>query len=257
MLQLDEVKHQVQGGGAARGRVAIAIDAEHLVVQVHARKLLAQRRQVLPVDGRLVVIEQSRACQRIAAGTERAEPDAALRQAAQHCEQGIRDRLAHVDAAADEQDLDLADLVERDGRGELESAARRRRPAVETRDRPLVNVLADHAVGHAQDLERVRDRDQRVVRQRQEGVTRLVHARPSMSHLELSVSSQRLNCRGRGGVPDEVTRSGGRDRRRRRRRQHPLSPGAQGLVGRRARRARRTDRRARPGMPRACCRCST
>ena len=66
------------------------------------------------MDGRPVVVEQARARERIAAGAERAEADAPLGEAAQGREQRIGDGLADIDAAADEQDLDLADLVERE-----------------------------------------------------------------------------------------------------------------------------------------------
>ena len=110
-----------------------------------------------------------------------------------------------------------------------------------------------------QDLERVRDRDQRVVRQRQEREAGLLHGHSSMpaavpwmsvsdirrSHSGPKAAGHRLHCRGRteGVRRHEEACAGGRDRRRRRRRQHPLSPDAQGLVGRRAPRARRADRR--------------
>ena len=49
------------------------------------------------------------------------------------------DRLLHVDAAADEQDVDRAELLERDRGGELQPVAGRRGLAVEAHDGPLVD----------------------------------------------------------------------------------------------------------------------
>ena len=94
------------------------------------------------------------------------------------------------------------------------AAARRDRPAVEARDGPFVDRRPDDAVGHAQGLERVRDRDQRVVRQRQESVAGLVHARSKYAtraardvcfrHKRVAfraacVSANGYTSRGRGG----------------------------------------------------------
>ncbi len=128
------------------------------------------------MDGGAVLVEQAGPRERIAAGAERAEPHAALGETPQRREQRRRHGLAHADAAADEEDLGLARLVERDGRPEVEPAARRGRAAVERRDAPLVDVAAGDAVRHAQRLQRVCDRDQGVVRQRQEGIPALQHA---------------------------------------------------------------------------------
>ncbi len=154
-----------------------------------------KRRQVLPVDRGAVIVEQARARERIAAGAQRAERDAAVRQAAERGEQGRGDRLAHVDAAADEQDVHLAELVEGDGRRDVEAAAREYRPAVEAHDRPFVNGLAHDPVRHAQRLDRVRNRDQRVIRQGQEPVAALlqgsdrIHAVAEVSHGHFSMPS--------------------------------------------------------------------
>ena len=170
MLQLDQVQHQVERRRAARTGVAVAIDAEYLVIELDARKFFAERRQVLPMDRGAVVVEEARTRERIAAGAQRAERNPPLREAAKRREQGRRYGFADIDAAADEQDLHLADLVEGDRRREVEAAACEDRSAIEARERPLVNVLAHDAVGHAQRLDRVRNRDQRVIRQGQEGV---------------------------------------------------------------------------------------
>ena len=58
-LALDQVQHQVERRHAAGAGEAVAVDAEELVAQLDARKLLAQRREILPVDGRAVAIEQA------------------------------------------------------------------------------------------------------------------------------------------------------------------------------------------------------
>ena len=80
---LDQVQHQVQRRDAAGAGEAVAVDAEELVAQLDARKFLAQRREVLPVDGGAVVIQQPRLGERIAAGAQRAQGHAPLGQALQ------------------------------------------------------------------------------------------------------------------------------------------------------------------------------
>ena len=177
VLQLDQVQHEVERRRAARTGETIPVDAEHLVVELYPRKFLAQRRQVLPMDRGAVVVEQARPGQGIAAGAQRAERNPALGQAAKRREEGGRHRLADIDAAADEEDFDLAELLERNRRGEVEAAAREDGAAIEAHDRPLVNVLTHDPVGHAQGLDRVRDGDQRVIRQGQESVPGLFHTR--------------------------------------------------------------------------------
>src|SRR6186997_3334241 len=120
-----------------------------------------------------VVVEEAGSRERVATRAERAEADAPLGKAPERGEQGRRNRLAHVDAAADEKDLDLAELLERGRRREIEATAREDRPAIEADDGPVINVLAEDAVGHAQRLHRVRDRDQRIVRKREKCVAAL------------------------------------------------------------------------------------
>ena len=164
----DHVEHQVERRHAAGAREAIAIDREELVVPEDPWKLLAQRRHVLPVDRRAILVEQSRLGQRVSAGAKRAERDVTLGEPAQRGQERRRDRLLDVDAAADEDDVDGADVVERDRRRKRQAVARGDGLAVEARDRPLVDLPLADAVGHAQRLDGARQRDHRIVGQGQE-----------------------------------------------------------------------------------------
>ncbi len=120
------------------------------------------------MDGRAVLIEQSRLGERVAAGTERPERDAPLRQALERCENLRRHRLLHVDAAADEENVERAGLIECQRGRELQPVAGRGRLAVQAHDRPLVHRLPGEQVRHPQRLDRARERDHRVARQGQE-----------------------------------------------------------------------------------------
>src|ERR1700733_2528123 len=168
--RLDRVQPQTERCNTARAGEAVTVDGEELVAQTDARELLAQRREVLPVDGRAVLVQQPRLRQGVAAGAQRAEGDAPLGEAAQRRHDARGNRLLHVDAPADEQDVHRAELLERDRRGELQPVAGRGGLAVEAHNGPLVGGAAGHGVRHAQWLDRVRQRDHRVARQRQEGV---------------------------------------------------------------------------------------
>jgi hypothetical protein len=111
------------------------------------------------MDRGLELIQEPRARECVATGAQRAQGDAPIGQAPQLTEQRRGDRFADVDAAANEQNVHWAELVERHGRGELQAAARHRRLTVERRDAPLVDVTAENPVRHPQGLERIRDRD--------------------------------------------------------------------------------------------------
>src|SRR5579862_1587176 len=106
------MQHQVEWGHAAGAAVAVPIDSKELIAQVDARKLLAQGREILPVDRRAVVVEQPGLCERISPGAERTERNAPLREALQRREQLRRDCLLHIDATTDEQDVDGSGALE-------------------------------------------------------------------------------------------------------------------------------------------------
>src|SRR4029077_13190158 len=59
-LRLHQVQHQIQRRDAARAGEAVAVDGEQLITQMDAWEFLAQRREILPVDGGAVLIQQSR-----------------------------------------------------------------------------------------------------------------------------------------------------------------------------------------------------
>ena len=55
----DEVQHQVEGGGAARARDALAVDLEQVGGDLESGKIFGQGLDVLPVDGAPVAIEHA------------------------------------------------------------------------------------------------------------------------------------------------------------------------------------------------------
>ena len=61
-LDADEMQHEIQRRDTAGAGVAVAIDGKELIADENARKLLAQRGEILPMDGGMVLIEESRAC---------------------------------------------------------------------------------------------------------------------------------------------------------------------------------------------------
>src|SRR5580698_94504 len=69
---LYQVQHQVQWRNAAGAGEPIAVDGEELVAQQDPWEFFAQSRQVFPVNGRLVLIEQTGLRERISAGAQRA-----------------------------------------------------------------------------------------------------------------------------------------------------------------------------------------
>src|SRR5215813_15385929 len=56
-LRFHQVQHQVERCHTAGAREAIPVDAEELIAQLYARELLAQRREILPVNGRTIFIQ--------------------------------------------------------------------------------------------------------------------------------------------------------------------------------------------------------
>ena len=159
-LRLDEIQHQIERRRAARAGEAIAIDGEQLIADEHPGKLLAQGRQIFPVDGRPKIIQEARARERVAAGAQGAQRDPPVGQAPQRGEQRGRDGITNIDAAAHEQNIDRSQFIQSAGRGQREPAARIDRAAIQADDGPFVHVLADQAVGHAQGFERVGHGDQ-------------------------------------------------------------------------------------------------
>jgi len=118
----------------------------------------------------MIIVEQSRARECVAAGAQRAERDASVRETAQRHEQRRRNRLANIDAAAYEKDIERLELIERCGGRELEARARLARRTVEADHRPLVDLLADQTIRHAQRLDGIGDGDEGIVRERQKRV---------------------------------------------------------------------------------------
>jgi hypothetical protein len=100
-----------------------------------------------------------------------------LREPAQRDEEILGDHALHVHAPADEDDVDRAHLVERSRRREREAVARGTGRAIEAHDGPGVDLFPAQAIGHAQRLDGARERDHRIVRQRQEGVATPGNAR--------------------------------------------------------------------------------
>ena len=123
----NEVQHEVERRRAARAGVAILVDREQLIAETHARELFAQRREILPMDRRLEIIEESGACERVAAGAQRAERHSPVGEPAQQRQKRRGHGITHIDAAAHEQNIDDAELIERRGRRELQARCSRAR----------------------------------------------------------------------------------------------------------------------------------
>jgi hypothetical protein len=81
------MQHHVERRDAAGAGETIAVDGEELIADQHARKLFAQRREIFPVNGGVIAVEQPGLGQRVSAGAERAELKTAFVESAQRCEQ--------------------------------------------------------------------------------------------------------------------------------------------------------------------------
>ena len=137
-------------------------------------KLLDEARQVLPMDGALVAVQQSRPGEQVGAGAHRADGGAGAIGAAQPGEQ-----LAVVDPLGAEptaQDDDRAgppradgDVGERLVGRDQTAVAGAHRPAAPRHDLPAVQLPIRHAIGDAQRLERRGERDHREVGHEHEG----------------------------------------------------------------------------------------
>src|SRR5204863_9562250 len=102
---------------------AIVIDRKELIAEADAGKLLPQRREILPMDGRPVLVEESRLRERVTPGAQRSERHPALGQPPQRRDNPGRDSFLDVDPTANEEYVDLAQPVEGHGRGELNAVA--------------------------------------------------------------------------------------------------------------------------------------
>ena len=163
-LGFHQVQHQVERCDPAGAGEAVAVDGEQLIIQLDARELLVQRREILPVDRGAVLVEKSGLGERVSAGAQRPERHAPLSEAPERGEDLRRHGVPHVYPAAHEQNVHRSHLLERHRRGELEPVARARGLAVEAHDVPVVHGLTCDAVRHAQRLDGVRKRDHRVMR---------------------------------------------------------------------------------------------
>lgn len=181
-LDLDQLQHQFERRDAARTRVAVAVDRKQAIRHQHARKLLAQCRPVLPVDRRVMAVQQAGLRQRVATGAKRAQRHAPGGKPAQQGDERRGDGLTHVDAAADEHQVDVGRIAQTRRRRHHQAIAGGDRFAVRRDHQPLIGALARNAIGHAQRLDRIDQRDHGIVRQRQE----------------------RIACPGCGGAPMHV-----------------------------------------------------
>eukprot|EP01136_Pigoraptor_vietnamica_P006590 Opistho-1_new@39680 len=172
VARLDQRQHQVERRDAAGAGEPVAVDDEQVLGERNLGELLADRREVLPVDGGAVAVEEARFGEREGAGTEAAERDAAAGEAAQRVRQPPVDGVADGDAAADEQHVERSGLGELHGGGERQPVAGDRGGTVERRDVPVVVLARRHVVRHPAGFERIDEGDRRVVRQRQEADTR-------------------------------------------------------------------------------------
>ena len=88
MLAGDQRQHHVERRGAAGTGEAVAVDFEQPAGGVDLREGLGEARQVLPMDGAFVAVEQPGLGQHMGAGADRADVGALARDLAQPGDQG-------------------------------------------------------------------------------------------------------------------------------------------------------------------------
>ena len=142
-LALDEVQHQFQRGNAARTGVAVAVDGVELVRDEHPRKLFPQRRQVFPVDGGTVAVQQTGLGQGVAAGAQGTERHPGLPEPLQGRKKLGRNGLADIDATADEHQVAGLSRPQRHRGRQLQAVARGHRLPIQRSDDPFIDVGAE------------------------------------------------------------------------------------------------------------------
>src|SRR5580692_8236261 len=101
------------------------------------------------MNGRAEIIEQTSARERIAAGAQSPERHSPVGQAPKRGQQRRRYGVANVYTAADKQNIDRSQVLERSGGGQGKSAARFSGTPVHADDGPFVNLLANQPIRHA------------------------------------------------------------------------------------------------------------
>ena len=101
MLDGDQTEHHVDGRGAAGTCEAVAVDLEQPRGDLDVGEAFGERRQVFPVDGATVAVEEARLRQDVATGADRADVGAAARHAAEPGEHRLVVEAVGVNTAAD------------------------------------------------------------------------------------------------------------------------------------------------------------
>ena len=168
------MQHQVEGRRAAGAGQPVAVDLEQVGGDIDLGKLLDEARQVLPMDGALVAVQQSRPREQVGAGAHRADGGAGAIGAAQPGEQLAVVNPLRAETAAQDDDRTGPPRADGDvgerlvGRDQTAVAGAHRSAALR-HDLPAVQLPIRHAIGDAQRLERRGERDHREVGHEHEG----------------------------------------------------------------------------------------
>ncbi|MNF75809.1 hypothetical protein D3C84_578920 [compost metagenome] len=171
----DQLQGHVHGRGAAGAGVAVAVQLEQLIGDDDAGEPVLELLDVFPVDGAAVALEQVRAGQQVAAGTDAAQRHMVLGQLAQPVEQVAvvlrRDRVG----TDHEQRVQLGGVVDRVIRHHAHAVAGAHRLVVGGDQQGAVEGAFGGQVGHAQGLDRAGEADRGEVGTQQE--TKGLHLR--------------------------------------------------------------------------------
>src|SRR5438132_13614475 len=102
------MQHQIERRHSTGAGEAIVIDRKELIAEADAGKLLPQRREILPMDGRPVLVEDSGLRQRVTPGAHRSERQSALVQPPPCRYNPGRDSFLDVDPSTNEENVDRA-----------------------------------------------------------------------------------------------------------------------------------------------------
>jgi hypothetical protein len=164
----DDLQHHVERGGAAGAGKDIAVDLEQVGEDIDLREGFLEAGQVFPVDGAALVLKQAGGAERMGAGAQAADLDAAIVFLAQPCGKRLRLVALDVEAAADEYDRrpafaehQLALIVNGGVDADFDAAGRGDRLAGLAGQTPFIGFVAKHAVGCAQRFDGRGKRDHR------------------------------------------------------------------------------------------------
>ena len=102
VLAGDHGEHHVERRGAAGTGEAVPVDFKQAARGVDVREGFREARQVLPMDGAFIVVENAGFRQQMGAGADRTDVIAAARRLAQPADQPLVRMVLHIEAGADD-----------------------------------------------------------------------------------------------------------------------------------------------------------